>query len=61
MATFDVEFDVICTKCGRALGASAEQHRNSNTVRVEPCTSCLEDAKNEGYADGLKEAETDGE
>lgn len=59
----EVEFDVYCGKCGAALcpQSRTQDHvrgRNSGRyVEVDPCEKCIEEARDNGHADGYAEAE----
>ena len=54
MAKFEIEFDVICEKCGEALTITINQDRFGNQVIVEPCDACMAEQYNEGLSDGEK-------
>jgi len=50
MPSFSVEFEVYCS-CGEGLCAQSEGKNGGHgpSVTVEPCSKCLERAKEEGY------------
>ena len=58
-ATVVVDFEVFCAKCGAGLcrysATGTTSGRGQNYVSVEPCDTCLENARNEGYNDGVNE------
>jgi hypothetical protein len=58
MATVDFSLDVVCDSCGSSLDVS----QTDRELRVYPCGKCLkserDDGREEGYADGLKEGES---
>lgn len=56
MAQTDVnfEFAVYCTECGAELKADFNY---SKDLEVEPCTKCIDNAKDEGYEEGRADAE----
>jgi len=49
MPSFDLEFEVYCS-CGGGLCNQSDTNKNghSHYVTVEPCESCIDDAKEEG-------------
>ena len=62
MPIFDIEFEVYCS-CGAGLcnQSHTEVRRGISRVTVEPCSACLEKAKDRGeelgYNQGIKESE----
>jgi hypothetical protein len=63
MPEFTVDFEVYCSKCGAGLcnQSTTEVRRGYPRVTVEPCTKCLDDAKNEGYDEGYKTGIAEGD
>ncbi len=58
MPEISIEFDLNCTDCGRALKASApERDRTRTYIEVEPCEFCLQEKYQEGYRQGVNDAE----
>lgn len=57
----DVDFEVYCAKCGAGLcnqsDTRSSHRRGMPQVSVEPCERCLEDAREEGAAKAMEEAE----
>ena len=56
MPSFDLDFEVICGKCGGGLSRSskAESTKYGFVVTIDPCEDCLKDAHDEGYEEGEK-------
>lgn len=64
----EVEFSVICLKCGENLEADAAKKRRGDVVVVAPCKACDEtkaigsfdkgytEGHREGYAEGRRDA-----
>lgn len=57
-----VLFEVFCAVCGEdlrrfATGEDAKNPYDTPAVRVAPCPTCLERARDEGRAAGLAEAQ----
>ena len=54
-----IEFEVYCGTCGAGLcGQSVVQHGSRGwRVDVEACKSCMDDAKDAGYAKAMDELE----
>lgn len=50
----EVEFHVQCNVCNRTLDAVITQRRDI-VLSVEPCDNCMDDARSDGYADGMKD------
>ena len=62
MPNFDVEFEVFCS-CGEGLCNVSEtrvsRNRSVPQVVVEPCSKCVDKAKNSGYDEGYKTGQKD--
>lgn len=59
MPTIEAEFEVYCT-CGNGLCGNTTTSKSTlggPAIEVEPCEKCLSRANDEGYEEGLKEAE----
>ncbi len=54
----EVEFDIICNTCKTKLEVSVESNSKGNTVWAEPCGNCMDDARSEGYVDGMNDETT---
>ncbi len=56
----DVEFEVFCSRCGAGLcnQTKAEDAYRTRLARVSvsPCDKCLEQAYDDGYEKGTKQA-----
>lgn len=61
MPSFEVTFEVFCAKCGAGLcnqtNTRTSRQRGEPQVTVEPCSNCLDKARDEGYEDGYATAE----
>ncbi len=53
----EVEFYVQCSVCSRTLNATITQKRDI-VLSVEPCDNCMDDARSEGYVDGMNDETT---
>ncbi len=51
----EVEFDVLCSKCNKNLDVTIADVKGSHRVWVESCDNCMDDARSDGYADGMKD------
>jgi len=62
MPNFDLDFDVICERCGSDLSRNAMAENASGVFKViiEPCEDCLNDAYNEGHEMGYDKGYADG-
>jgi hypothetical protein len=56
--TADIPFNVYCD-CGAALCGQTHVDRNNN-VTIAPCERCLEEARKEGYDEGVKDGKAEG-
>lgn len=53
MAEITIDMTVDCEKCGSRLKATGGNYSNGTAyVDAEPCKTCLEEAREEGYQDG---------
>lgn len=50
-----IDFEVFCDSCNRGL--CRQTTVKGNRVYIEPCQRCLEDAKREGFEEGLESKE----
>lgn len=61
MPQFDMvcEFEVYCAKCGNGICNNCDtmltRNRGANRLEVQPCTSCLEESHDKGYAEAEKD------
>ncbi len=55
MPDISVNIDVYCDRCGAGLcqQTSVNNYRGNQSFSVAPCQTCLDEAKDEGYQDGL--------
>jgi len=48
MPNIEVEFEISCETCGKTLTATVgEGYQKSIVVEVEPCETCMENAREE--------------
>ncbi len=62
MPDVSINIDVYCGKCGAGLcqQTGVSYYRGNQSFNVDPCQNCLDEAKEEGYQDGLVDTETEG-
>ena len=52
-------YDIVCSKCGMGLEKSVDIDADLDlTMSVEPCETCLEEAREEASAKASEKAET---
>ena len=54
--TFDVEVQCIC---GKSLSGQSSANKWGDTIIVEPCEECLNNARDEAYNEGYKDGQED--
>lgn len=54
MASLEVEFETRCGKCGVTLDVTVTQKNGSTVLLIDPCSSCVRDARDDGEADGYE-------
>jgi len=62
MPTLSLEFEVFCA-CGTGLCRQTTEGSNmhSQYITIEPCSTCLEKEREEGYDEGYAKCEEDNE
>jgi len=51
----EVEFEVYCDACSKVLDVYITQKNGIPALHIGPCDNCMDDAKSDGYADGMKD------
>jgi len=63
MPEIEVNIEVYCAVCGEGLCNQTEfvktYRRGESSFRVEPCSKCLQEAKDQGYEEGYEEAKNE--
>ena len=54
----EVEVEIYCACCGKELGLQSFTRRSGQSIDVEPCKDCLEDARQEGRNETLVDKES---
>lgn len=54
MPEMKVDVEIWCS-CGAGLCHQTSLHRTGRGFVVEPCSKCLDRAKDDGYGDGLED------
>jgi len=61
MSAIEIDIEIFCARCGAGIcnnaTASRTKGRGQPCFEIEPCETCLEKAKDEGYQEGKAEAE----
>jgi hypothetical protein len=57
-----IEFEVVCSKCGKGLCGTVkvEHSRWTTTISLPPCEKCIENAYDDGHSDGYDEGLSEG-
>ena len=61
MPEITTSFEVYCGSCGAGLCGNSRNAstRRGEAIEVEPCETCLEKARDEGYENGYNQAYKD--
>jgi hypothetical protein len=54
MARIELKIECYCSECGKELEVDQER---SGKITVEPCPKYMDASRNDGYDDGLKDAQ----
>ena len=54
LITADIDISIYCETCGAGICNNATVRANGVTLDIEPCERCLENARDEGYNEGLE-------
>lgn len=60
MPELTIEFEVECALCGATLDAEIDTKYGTEFVKVDPCESCIDSAKEEGDVEGYDRGHADG-
>lgn len=55
MADVLVDVQVYCGGCGAGICGNVTQGKREGEIHIDPCDKCLDEAKNEGFAEGNDE------